>query len=390
MGDVFGGRSSLQLVRLFGIRVGVDASWFLILFLAIFWLQQGFRDTIDGSATTAYGAAVAGAFLLFASIVFHEMGHALAARREGIQVDGIDLFLFGGVMRMRSDPQTAGAEFRVAVAGPVGTAIVIGACTLIAAATDGVSALWNAATLDSGAHVSVAIQLVSTVWLVNVFLLIFNLVPAYPLDGGRIMRAIVWRLTGDRAKATRAAAAVGRAFAGALMVFGVFLLAKGAVYDGLWLLVLGYMLGTSARGALLQTAFTERLEGVTVADIMDAEPVAIPATTTALRAYEDYFLRYGWDWFAVVDADERYVGRAFRTPIQEAADGANAHTPVGQLTGIDDEGSVRADTPLEALVASEPLRRLGALTALDGDGRLRGIVTFDQVSRALRARLVTG
>src|SRR5215203_861172 len=121
---------TFQLVRLFGIRVGADPSWFLILFLAIWWLQDGFRQTIDGSSTTAYGAAVAGAFLLFGSIVFHEMGHAIAARREGIQVDGIDLFLFGGVMRMRSEPQTPGAEFRVAAAGPLGTAIIIAAATL--------------------------------------------------------------------------------------------------------------------------------------------------------------------------------------------------------------------------------------------------------------------
>jgi predicted transcriptional regulator len=150
------------------------------------------------------------------------------------------------------------------------------------------------------------------------------------------------------------------------------------------------MLGQSARGALVQTAFTERLEGVTVADIMDSEPVAIPASVTALRAYEDFFLRYGWDWFAVVDDEGRYVGRAFRTPIQEAADGANAHTPIGEIAGADTDGRVSDDAPLESLVTSEPLRRLGALMAVDADGRLRGVVTFEQVTRALRARLVTG
>jgi Zn-dependent protease len=381
-----GRRSSLQLVRLFGVRVGVDASWFLILFLAIFWLQDSFKQTIDGSSTTAYLAAVAGAFLLFGSIVFHEMGHALAARREGIHVDGIDLFLFGGVMKMRSEPQTPGAEFRVAAAGPLGTVIVIVLGVVAGLVIGGMSSLEDAATLSAGAHVSVAMQLVSIVVTLNVFLLAFNLVPAYPLDGGRIMRSIVWKLTGDRTRATRVAAADGRAFAGALTVFGLFLLVRGDVYNGLWFGILGYMLGQSARGALVQTAFTERLEGVTVADIMDAEPVAIPAQTTALRAFEDFFLRYGWDWFAVVDEQGRYVGRAFRAPIQEAADGANARTAVGQLTGVDADGRVSADTPLESLVASEPLRRLGALMAVDGDGRLRGIVTFEQVTRALRAR----
>jgi Zn-dependent protease/CBS domain-containing protein len=381
---------SFQIVRLFGIRVGADASWFVILFLAIWWLQDGFRETIDGSTTTAYAAAVACAFLLFGSIVFHELGHALAARREGIQVDGIDLFLFGGVMRMRSEPQTPGAEFRVAAAGPLGTVIVIGLATLVGVVSDGWEPLVDAALLRTDAHVSVAMQLVSTVWLVNLFLLAFNLVPAYPLDGGRIMRSIVWRLSGNRTTATRVAAAIGRAFAGFLMVLGLYALLRGAVYDGLWFLILGYMLGQSARGALVQTAFTDRLEGVTVADIMDAEPVAIPASTSALRAYEDYFLRYGWEWFAVVDENGRYLGRAFREPMREAADGANAHTAVGQLTGADADGRVSDDLPLESLVASEPLRRLGALMAVDADGRLLGIVTADQVTRALRARLAAG
>jgi hypothetical protein len=122
---------------------------------------------------------------------------------------------------------------------------------------------------------------------------------------------------------------------------------------------------------------------------MDAEPVTIPAQATALEAYEDYFLRYhGWDWFAVVEDDGRYVGRAFRNPIQEAALGPNAGELLRTITGVDAEGRVADDEPLEALLASEPLRRLGALMAVDADGRLRGVVTLEAVSRALRAQLV--
>ena len=384
-----GRRGSMQLVRLFGIRVGADSSWFLILFLVIFFLSQSFKDTIDGSDTAAYVAAVVAAFLLFGSIVFHEMGHALAARREKIEVDGIDLFLLGGVMRMRSEPRTPGAEFRVAAAGPLGTVVVIALAVGAGIAVGGTDGLWDAITLAGGADLSVALQLVGIVVTLNAFLLVFNLIPAYPLDGGRILRALVWRVTGDGGKGTKVAAIIGRLFAGVLMVFGIYLLLRGDIYNGIWFALIGYMIGQNARGALLHTAFTERLGGVTVADIMDAEPVAIPTATPALRAYEDYFLRYGWDWFAVVDDDGRYVGRAFRDPIREAAEGPNAPTPVGQLVGADADGRVSDDTPLETLVASEPLRRLGALMAVDGDGRLRGIVTFEQVTRALRSRLVT-
>jgi Zn-dependent protease len=386
-----GRRGSLQLARLFGIRIGVDYSWFLILFLAIFYFQRAFKNTLDGSDTAAYLAAVAASFLAFGSILFHELGHALAAKREGLEVDGIDLFLFGGLMRMRSEPTTPGAEFRVAAAGPLATFVVIVLGLIAGLIVGGWSALRDAMTLDSAAHVSFGMQLVSTIVMLNVILLIFNLVPAYPLDGGRIARAAVWRVTGDRTRATRVSAALGRAFSGVLFVLAVYLLARGDVADAIWFAAIAWLLGQAARGAVVGAAFTERLEGITVADIMDADPVAIPAQTTAVRAYEDFFLRYhGWEWFAVVDPEGRYVGRAFRTPVQEAAHGPNAEAAVSEITGADAEGRVPDDAPLEALITSEPLRRLGALMAVDSDGRLRGVVTFDQVTRALRARLVTG
>jgi hypothetical protein len=233
----------------------------------------------------------------------------------------------------------------------------------------------------------VPLLLLSFVGSMNVALLLFNLVPAFPLDGGRIARAAVWKITGDRNRATRAAAAVGRGFGFLLIGIGAFLLLNGIVYDGLVLGVLGWLIAQSARGAVAQTVVTERLQGITVADIMDPEPVTIPADLAAERAFEDYFLRYhGWGWFAVVEADGRYVGRAERDPIEAAAHGGAASRPVRELAGADAEGRVPADAPLEALLGSEPLRRLGALMAVDGEGRLRGVVTVEQVARALRAQ----
>ena len=136
---------------------------------------------------------------------------------------------------------------------------------------------------------------------------------------------------------------------------------------------------------MLQSAVTSRLEGVTVADIMDADPVTIPADLPVQQAYEDFFLRYqGWPWFAVVEADGRYAGIAHRAAVESAALGHGV-MPVRELAA--DSGEVRDDAPLEALLGSEPLRRLGALMAVDADGRLRGVVTLEQVSRALQARL---
>ena len=162
-----------------------------------------------------------------------------------------------------------------------------------------------------------------------------------------------------------------------------------AAFDAIWFVALGWLLAQGARGAIAQTAFTERLAGITVADIMDADPVTIPAGLPARRAYEEFFLRYqGWEWFAVVEDDGRFAGLAHRAAMEHAAlredgrrRGARRRRPGAA------EGQVPADTPLESLLASEPLRRLGALMAVDGEGRLRGVVTFEQVSRALRARL---
>ena len=378
------GGSSFQLGRILGIRIGVNASWFVILFLFIFVLSGNFT-TILGDETSGYAAAVGAAVLFFGSIVLHELGHALAARRSGIEVSGIDLFFFGGVMKMNRDTDTPGKEFFVAVAGPLVTLGIVIVGTAIGVALAGSDEFVEAASLGGEAPSDAALLLVSFLVTMNAVLLVFNLVPAFPLDGGRIARAAVWKLTGDRARATRLSGYVGQGFAVLLMGLGIFLAFSGNPYDGVWLAVLGYLLGQSARSAVLQTAVTSRLEGVTVADIMDAEPVTVPADMPVQRAYEDYFLRYqGWPWFAVVEPDGRYAGIAHRAAVESAALG-HAEMLVRDLAA--DTAEVRDDAPLEALLGSDALRRLGALMAVDADGRLRGVVTLDQVSRALQARL---
>src|SRR5919199_349965 len=190
--------------------------------LVIFFFQDNFRSTVQEDTTTIYLAAVAAAFLFFGSIIVHEMGHALVARREGIPVEGIDLFLFGGLMHMRSEPRTPGAEFRVAAAGPAATVLVIAVSAgggLIAEGSDG---FWESARLTGEANVSVVMALVSTIALMNVLILMFNLVPAYPLDGGRIARAAVWKLTGDRTRGTVIAARLGQLLGFALIALGAY------------------------------------------------------------------------------------------------------------------------------------------------------------------------
>jgi Zn-dependent protease len=378
------GGSSFQLGRIFGIRIGVNASWFLILFLFLFWLSGTFTDIL-GDTTAGYLTAVAAAVLFFGSIVLHELGHALAARRSGIEVAGIDLFFFGGVMKMSRDTDTPGKEFFVAVAGPLVTLLIVLVGTAAGVGLAGWDDFYEAARLGGNTPSEVPLLLVSFVVTMNTVLLVFNLVPAFPLDGGRLARAAIWRVTGDRGKATRLAGIVGQGFAVLLMGFGLFLSFTGNPFDGIWLAVLGYLLWQSARGAVLQSAVTSRLEGVTVADIMDADPVTLPADLPVQRAYEEFFLRYqGWPWFAVVEADGHFAGIAHRAAVESAAH-EQAAVPVRELAA--DYAEVRDDAPLEALLGSEPLRRLGALMAVDADGRLRGVVTLEQVSRALQSRL---
>jgi Zn-dependent protease len=384
------GSRSLPLLRVFGIRVGVNYSWFLILFVVIFVLWDSLSRTLDASDTTVYVVAVVAAGSFFASIVAHELGHALAARREGIQVEGIDLFLFGGVMKMSRDTDSPGAEFRVAVAGPLVTLalmlLALGAAVLLA----GVDSFWDAARLSGTADASPPEVVVSLLVSMNLLLLLFNLVPAFPLDGGRIARAAAWKVTGDRNRATRFAARIGIGFGWLLMIGGLALvvLADGYAFDGIWFGALGWLLASAARGTLAQTRFTEQIAGITVADVMDAEPVTIPAGVSAGQAYEDFFLRYqGWEWFAVVEDDGRYAGVAHRAAVEHAALREGGTMLVRDIAAAGAaEGRVAADAPLEALLSSEPLRRLGALIAVDAEGRLRGVVTFEQVTRALRAR----
>ena len=382
------GGSSIRLATIFGIRVGVNVTWFAVLFLFIFWLNNAFEDQL-GDATLAFWTAVAAAFGFFGSILLHELGHAFAARREGIAVSGIDLFFFGGVMKMSSDTRSPGQEFRIAVAGPLVTLGIVVVVALVCTALLGWNGFLDVATLSDTRSVPSALDLwLSFLVSMNALLLIFNLIPAFPLDGGRIARAVVWAFTGDRNRATRVSATLGQGFAGLLILYGLYqLVATDETTGGLWAIVLGYLLGSSARAAIAQSAFTERLKDITVADIMDSEPVAIPADLPAARAWDEFFLRYqGWPWFAVVEADGRYAGIAHRAAVEHATTDEGGQMPVRDVAaGADDR--VRFDEPIETLLGSEALRRLGALMAVDAEGRLRGVVTVEQVTRALRSRL---
>jgi Zn-dependent protease len=382
---------SIKLLEVFGIRIGVDVGWFLALFIVILWLSPSFRATLHSSDGVAYLTTVISALLFFLSLIVHELGHALVARRQGIEVRNIRLFLFGGLTQMSRDANTAGEEFKIAVAGPLATLGMVVVFAVIDLAIVGPTRLWHAFLLDSDIEVTPVLLSLSWLLLMNLIVLIFNLVPAFPLDGGRIARAVVWRTTGDKRKGTRAAAAVGQGFAVLLAGVGIFLMLRGASLGGLWLLVLAFLLGSSARGAMMQTALTARIEGVRVADIMDRQPVAIGSRTAVTQALDEFFLRYGWSWFPVIDDVGHFLGILRQERLQEAVDRGEGWLTVDAVLDSDEgrKSSVNEDRPLTDLLSSEPLGRLGALMAVDGEGVLRGVVTVEQVRRALQSAFST-
>jgi Zn-dependent protease len=379
--------NSIKLIDVFGFRVGVDASWFLILFLMIFMLSGPFRATLHSSDSIAYLTTVVSVLLLFVSLIIHELGHALVARRQGIEVKQIDLFLFGGLTQMSRDAATPGEDFKIAVAGPFATLAVILVCLGVDLAIVGGHRLTHAIVLDNDIRITPVLLSLSWLLPMNVLLLAFNVVPAFPLDGGRIIRSIVWRLTGEKRRGIQVAARMGEGFAVLLAGIGLWLLLSYGSFGGLWLVALAFILGQSARGALMQSRLTERIEGVRVADIMDTQPVAIPSATPVGQALEEYFLRYRWSWFPVIDETGRFEGIARQERAQASVDAGEGWLTTGAVLESEEASSwrVQQDRPITELLASESLGRLGALMAVDREGVLRGVVTVEQVRRALQS-----
>jgi Zn-dependent protease len=382
---------SIKLVDLFGIRIGVNRTWLLILFLMIFWLSGSFRQALHSSDVVAYVTTVITVLVFFASLIVHELGHALVARRQGISVDRIELFLFGGFTQMSRDAASPSEDFKIAAAGPLATFCFVLLCLALDLAIVGPHRLIHAAALDGTVEITPVLLALSWLLFWNILLLAFNLVPAFPLDGGRIARAVVWRVTGSKRRGTMTAARLGQGFGLLLGGIGVWLMLSVRSFTGLWLIAIAYLLYQSARGALLQTSLTERIEGVTVSDVMDPQPVAIPAPTAVSEALDSYFLRYGWPWFPVIDEQGHLIGVVHRDRLQTAHDGGEGWLTVGAVVEADEGGRWRIgeDRPLTEALSSEAFAKLGAIMAVDRDGVLRGVLTAERVRRALQSAFGT-
>ncbi|HET7510734.1 MAG TPA: site-2 protease family protein [Solirubrobacterales bacterium] len=378
------GGGSITLFHFRGIRVSVDWSWFIVLFLVILWMTNFFEGLLGGGGTTPFLYGVLSAVGFFGAILLHEFGHAVVAMRNGIGISGIQLWALGGMARMDREADSPGTEMKVALAGPAVTLAIIVVLAVVGVGAVGWTEFREAAVQETRSNASALMALIAWLVTINILILVFNLLPAYPMDGGRVARAIAWWRSGDRNQATRFAANLGRLFGYAFIGGGIILTVSGYAFTGIWLAVVGMVINGSARGAAMQTAITSRIGDVRVADVMDREPVAIPGDLSIEQALDEYFLRYRWPWFPVVDAAYRFLGLVDRDRADEVPEVSRASSHVSDLVDHDIGLYVRDDTPLDSLLANQNLRRLGALMAVDAEGRLSGVITIEQVGRALR------
>jgi Zn-dependent protease len=378
-------RTNIQLARVFGIRIGAGISWFVALGLFVILFTSPIHKALGGSDTTAYLVAVAIVVSFFVSVIMHELGHALAARRNGLSVAGIDLWAFGGLTRMRELPSTPGAQLQVAAAGPLVTLAVIVVFWVAAAVA---APQGHVAEVIAGtAEIRATPLLVWLTWVaaVNVFVLVFNLIPAFPLDGGQIAQALIWWRTGDRNRATRWTGRAGQGFALLLGALGLVWFGYGDS-EGLLFMLLAFMLYQAASGAVAQGSFGARIAGVTVADIMDREPVTMPAGTSLLDAQEQFFLRYRWPWFAVVDPAGHFLGVVREQRVDAEIAAGRPALAAADVLEEDMPVRIAEDQPVESLLRSEGLGRLGAMVAVDEQGVLQGVVTVAQLRKAMMAQ----
>lgn len=295
----------LTLFTLFGFRIMVDASWLLLAVLIVWSLSTGlFPALLPGQTAGVYWSmGVVGLFGLALSIVAHELAHALVARRHDMPIRGITLFIFGGVAEMEREPPTAKGEFLMAIAGPI-MSLAVGFLFWAAA---GISGGGSADPFAEQPGVSPIALVLGYVAFINLLLAVFNMVPAFPLDGGRVLRSALWAWKGDLIWATRIAAAAGSVFAAILMGLGLASFIGGNVIGGVWYFILGLFVHAAAQGQVRHQMTQSILSGQPVSRFMRRNIVAVPADLPIPQAIDDYFYRYFYKTFPVMD-DGKLVG----------------------------------------------------------------------------------
>jgi Zn-dependent protease len=366
--------SSVKLGRIAGVEIGVNWSWPIAFFLIVWLLAAGVfparSPALDEATYVAMAVAAAVAF--FACLVLHELGHALQARRDGVRIDGITLWLFGGVARFSGPFPSPGAEFRIALAGPA-VSLALGAGLTLAAAL-----LPLPVALDA-----------TLAWLgfINLVLLAFNLHPALPRDGGRLVRAVVWRIGGDFVGATHVAAGLGGLIGGLLVAVGIALLLVSGTLAGIWLALIGWFVLLAAEGERRQASDRSALDGVRVRDVMIEDPPLVGPNTPLRELAYDVLCDPQHSSFPVMDGN-RPVGlislNAGSTLVRSAGGRVADH-----MIALDRAPTLSPDQAAsDALVELAQSELCSALVCKGG--RLVGLVSISDLGRVLELRTAEG
>ncbi len=369
--------ASIRLGRVSGIPIGLHYSWFIIAALITVSLAAHFRTTQpDWQAPTTWVISVLTAVLFFVTLLAHELSHAIVARTRGLPVRSITLFALGGVAQIEKDATSARTEFVVAVVGPI-TSLVIGVVCIGIASSLG----WS---VDDGTGGPIGAVLG---WLgsINVVLALFNLIPGYPLDGGRLLRALLWRIYDDVDRATRTAARVGQAVGAVFIGWGLLQFFTDAGFGGLWLAFIGWFLLTAAQASYAQVTIAETLRGVRVRDVMTDDCVTVNADLDLQSLVDNLLLRTGRRCIVVKRAD-RVLGLVTSNEVRGVArDRWHEVTAGDVMRPLDQLKTVGLDTPVTEAVttmAREDVNQLPVVT----DGRLEGIVTRGHILQLLQSR----
>lgn len=349
-------KRSFKLLTLFNIPIEINYSWFIILCLVIFTLARGyFPSTNPELPTPAYWlmAAVA-ALLLFASLLAHELSHSLVAVRNNLPIHGITLFVFGGVAHLEKEPPSPAIEFKMAVAGPAmsfSLAVVFFALT---------QTLFN---LGAPTYV---ISISNYLFVLNLVVGIFNLIPGFPLDGGRILRAAIWAFTNNLKTATGIASAFGKGFAFFLIAVGFLNLFSGAAISGIWLIFIGFFLQEAAEVSYRQVVMKKVLTGICVGNLMTRNVITVPAGITLDKLIDDYFFRFRFTTFPVVE-DDTLLGLVTLHRVKEIERDKWPQTTAGEIL-----------IPVsEPLTTNENIEATDALVKMAGNGVGRLLVIED-------------
>lgn len=362
---------SIRIARVLGIPIHVHYTWFIAFGLVAWTLAAGYFPALypDLPATTYWGKGVAAALLLFTSVVIHELGHSVVAIRHGIGIASITLFIFGGVARLKGHPQNPRVEFEIAIAGPAASIFLSGCFALVAVAG------WGTAE---------SLAVTSYLARINLLLAVFNLVPALPLDGGRILRSILWRFT-DRARSTRIASGIGTLFAYVLMFVGFVVLVRSRNLAGLWYVFLGWFLKDAAASAYQQARLDEALSGVRVGDLAVRGCRTIAAQTSLDEAVREYFLRFGYGGFPVED-EGRLAGLLSLADVKSVPREEWEQTPVrAAMRPLSAEIVIPENEEALAALTKMAVSGIGRLVVIDEGGRCAGLLTHHDLLRRLRA-----